>query len=43
MTAYEEHLLLRKQLRQATVISRIVVFALVLIAFAIDYIRVFGG
>ena len=43
MTAYEQHLLLRKQLRQTTVLSRFIVVIILLTVFAIDFIRIYGG
>ena len=43
MTAYEQHLLLRKQLRTATWLSRIIVIAIMAMIIAIDYIRFIGG
>lgn len=43
MTAYEEHLLLRRELKRANLISNIIVAAILILVFAIDYVRVFGG
>ena len=40
MTAYEEHLLLRKQLKLTTWLSRFIVFGLSLLAFAVDLWRI---
>lgn len=43
MTAYEEHLLFRKQLRKAKFISNMIVLAILILVFVIDYLRVYGG
>lgn len=43
MTAYEEHLLLRKQLKKANFISNMIVLAILILVFVIDYLRVYGG
>ena len=40
MTAYEQHLLLRKQLRTATWLSRFIVLIILLMVIAIDLWRV---
>jgi len=43
MTAYEEHLLLRKELKRANLISNVIVAAILILVFAINYMRVYGG
>lgn len=43
MTAYEEHLLLRKELKRANLISNVIVLAILILVFVIDYLRVYGG
>ena len=40
MNAFEQHLLLRKQLRQTTIYSRIIVAAIIVSVLAIDLWRV---
>lgn len=43
MTPYEEHLLMRKQLRQSRIIANCIVVIILFAVGVIDYLRFIGG